>query len=110
MVKLLLSYPEAAAGMRQAENGSDSSRPSSAGHGAESQECCGSGNPGSVRQWPERGQRLFGDGTPDAGAPFGGRDELHAGATARLLAEDTGYGVGQPGNEPCRDLLAVGAC
>ena len=35
-----------------------------------------------------------------------GGDELHAGAAACLLTEHGGDGVGQPGNEPGRGLLA----
>jgi hypothetical protein len=51
----------------------------------------------------------LGDGAAEAGAALGSGDELDAGAAAGLLAEDAGDRVGQPGDEPCRDLAAAGA-
>ena len=62
---------------------------------------------GEVEYALDRG--LSGDGSSEAGATLGGGDELDAGAAARFLAEDTGYRVGQPGNQSGRDLAAVGA-
>src|ERR1700730_8586275 len=54
--------------------------------------------------------RLSGDGAPEPRPALWRGDELHAGAAARLLAEDARYRVGQPGDEPGRGFAAARSC